>query len=182
MGPIELADVVGLDVAADVGEIIAAELGRPAPDLTRLQRAGRREEARPQERRRVLRLEGRQGRKPRRPERAPPARSDRPADPGARERVRRLSARGRRRGCRPRRCGGHFRHRLRAVPRRPAGLCAQPRRRRGRRRGWRSSPRATAPVSSRTPAGRWSRRLRQRDAEKRERRSGATKVLCYHRN
>jgi len=36
MGPIELADVVGLDVATHVGEIIAAELGRPAPDLTRL--------------------------------------------------------------------------------------------------------------------------------------------------
>jgi 3-hydroxyacyl-CoA dehydrogenase/enoyl-CoA hydratase/3-hydroxybutyryl-CoA epimerase len=36
MGPIELADVVGLDVAHDVGEIIAAELGRAAPDLTRL--------------------------------------------------------------------------------------------------------------------------------------------------
>ncbi len=36
MGPIELADVVGLDVASHVGEIIAAELGRPPPDLTRL--------------------------------------------------------------------------------------------------------------------------------------------------
>lgn len=36
MGPIELADVVGLDVATHVGEIIAAELGKPAPDLTRL--------------------------------------------------------------------------------------------------------------------------------------------------
>jgi 3-hydroxyacyl-CoA dehydrogenase / enoyl-CoA hydratase / 3-hydroxybutyryl-CoA epimerase len=36
MGPIELADVVGLDVATHVGEIIAAELGRAAPDLTRL--------------------------------------------------------------------------------------------------------------------------------------------------
>jgi len=36
MGPIELADVVGLDVATHVGEIIAAELGRPAPDLSRL--------------------------------------------------------------------------------------------------------------------------------------------------
>jgi 3-hydroxyacyl-CoA dehydrogenase/enoyl-CoA hydratase/3-hydroxybutyryl-CoA epimerase len=36
MGPIELADVVGLDVAKDVGEIIAAELSRPAADLTRL--------------------------------------------------------------------------------------------------------------------------------------------------
>jgi 3-hydroxyacyl-CoA dehydrogenase/enoyl-CoA hydratase/3-hydroxybutyryl-CoA epimerase len=37
MGPIELADVVGLDVSIHVGEIIAAELGRAAPDLTRLQ-------------------------------------------------------------------------------------------------------------------------------------------------
>jgi 3-hydroxyacyl-CoA dehydrogenase/enoyl-CoA hydratase/3-hydroxybutyryl-CoA epimerase len=36
MGPIELADVVGLDVCANVGEIIATELGRPLPDLTRL--------------------------------------------------------------------------------------------------------------------------------------------------
>jgi 3-hydroxyacyl-CoA dehydrogenase / enoyl-CoA hydratase / 3-hydroxybutyryl-CoA epimerase len=36
MGPIELADVVGLDVAAHVGEIIAADLGRAAPNLTRL--------------------------------------------------------------------------------------------------------------------------------------------------
>jgi len=36
MGPIELADVVGLDVAAHVGQIIAEELGRPAPDLARL--------------------------------------------------------------------------------------------------------------------------------------------------
>jgi 3-hydroxyacyl-CoA dehydrogenase/enoyl-CoA hydratase/3-hydroxybutyryl-CoA epimerase len=36
MGPIELADVVGLDVAAHVGQIVARELGRPAPDLTRL--------------------------------------------------------------------------------------------------------------------------------------------------
>ena len=36
MGPIELADVVGLDVAAHVGEIIAEELGRPMPNLTRL--------------------------------------------------------------------------------------------------------------------------------------------------
>jgi 3-hydroxyacyl-CoA dehydrogenase / enoyl-CoA hydratase / 3-hydroxybutyryl-CoA epimerase len=36
MGPIELADVVGLDVASHVGEIIANELGRTLPDLTRL--------------------------------------------------------------------------------------------------------------------------------------------------
>jgi 3-hydroxyacyl-CoA dehydrogenase/enoyl-CoA hydratase/3-hydroxybutyryl-CoA epimerase len=36
MGPIELADVVGLDVALHVGEIIAAELGREAPQLSDL--------------------------------------------------------------------------------------------------------------------------------------------------
>jgi len=36
MGPVELADVVGLDVASHVGKIIAAELGRPAPDLSQL--------------------------------------------------------------------------------------------------------------------------------------------------
>jgi 3-hydroxyacyl-CoA dehydrogenase/enoyl-CoA hydratase/3-hydroxybutyryl-CoA epimerase len=37
MGPVELADVVGLDVASHVGEIIAAELGRPAPNFVQLQ-------------------------------------------------------------------------------------------------------------------------------------------------
>jgi 3-hydroxyacyl-CoA dehydrogenase/enoyl-CoA hydratase/3-hydroxybutyryl-CoA epimerase len=36
MGPIELVDVVGLDVAAHVGEIIARELGRAPPQLPRL--------------------------------------------------------------------------------------------------------------------------------------------------
>jgi 3-hydroxyacyl-CoA dehydrogenase/enoyl-CoA hydratase/3-hydroxybutyryl-CoA epimerase len=37
MGPVELADVVGLDVASHVGRIIAEELGRPAPNLTQLE-------------------------------------------------------------------------------------------------------------------------------------------------
>ncbi len=36
MGPIELVDVVGLDVAAHVGEIIARELGRTVTRITRL--------------------------------------------------------------------------------------------------------------------------------------------------
>jgi 3-hydroxyacyl-CoA dehydrogenase / enoyl-CoA hydratase / 3-hydroxybutyryl-CoA epimerase len=36
MGPIELIDVVGLDVAAHVGEIIARELGRPITQIARL--------------------------------------------------------------------------------------------------------------------------------------------------
>ena len=37
MGPVELADVVGLDVCNHVGEIVAAALGRQPPDLSRLQ-------------------------------------------------------------------------------------------------------------------------------------------------
>jgi 3-hydroxyacyl-CoA dehydrogenase / enoyl-CoA hydratase / 3-hydroxybutyryl-CoA epimerase len=37
VGPIELADVVGLDVAKDVGTIIAHELGKPAPMHPRLE-------------------------------------------------------------------------------------------------------------------------------------------------
>ena len=36
MGPVELADVVGLNVAQDVGRIIATELGREAPNLEQL--------------------------------------------------------------------------------------------------------------------------------------------------
>jgi 3-hydroxyacyl-CoA dehydrogenase/enoyl-CoA hydratase/3-hydroxybutyryl-CoA epimerase len=36
MGPVELADMVGLDVLAHVGEIIAAGTGRPVPELRRL--------------------------------------------------------------------------------------------------------------------------------------------------
>lgn len=38
MGPIELADVVGLDVSEHVGVIIAQELGRPVPELPALAR------------------------------------------------------------------------------------------------------------------------------------------------
>ena len=38
MGPVELADVVGLDVCLHVGQIIAAELGREAPKLDHLER------------------------------------------------------------------------------------------------------------------------------------------------
>lgn len=37
MGPVELADVVGLDVCSHVGQIVSRALQRPSPDLTRLQ-------------------------------------------------------------------------------------------------------------------------------------------------
>ena len=36
VGPIELADVVGLDVCKHVGQIVSAALGRPKPDATRI--------------------------------------------------------------------------------------------------------------------------------------------------
>jgi 3-hydroxyacyl-CoA dehydrogenase/enoyl-CoA hydratase/3-hydroxybutyryl-CoA epimerase len=36
MGPVELADVVGLDVCDHVGENVAAALGRASPDLAQL--------------------------------------------------------------------------------------------------------------------------------------------------
>jgi 3-hydroxyacyl-CoA dehydrogenase/enoyl-CoA hydratase/3-hydroxybutyryl-CoA epimerase len=36
MGPIELADVVGLDVCKHVGQIVSAALNRPKPDATRI--------------------------------------------------------------------------------------------------------------------------------------------------
>ncbi len=56
MGPIELIDVVGLDVAAHVGEIIAAQLRRPLTAVPRLSELLAAQKARPQERRRVLRV------------------------------------------------------------------------------------------------------------------------------
>jgi 3-hydroxyacyl-CoA dehydrogenase/enoyl-CoA hydratase/3-hydroxybutyryl-CoA epimerase len=52
MGPVELADVVGLDVCRHVGRIVAEALGRAPPDLARLEE---------RERRRVLPLGRRQG-------------------------------------------------------------------------------------------------------------------------
>ncbi|MGC4111393.1 MAG: 3-hydroxyacyl-CoA dehydrogenase family protein [Nocardioides sp.] len=61
MGPVELADVVGLDVCKHVGDIVSAALESPEAGYLAHRRADRGEEARPQERRRFLRLEGRQG-------------------------------------------------------------------------------------------------------------------------
>jgi 3-hydroxyacyl-CoA dehydrogenase/enoyl-CoA hydratase/3-hydroxybutyryl-CoA epimerase len=37
MGPVELADVVGLDVCKHVGQIVSSALGRATPDLTQLE-------------------------------------------------------------------------------------------------------------------------------------------------
>ncbi len=58
MGPIELTDVVGLDVSLHVGRVLAEALQRRVPDISG--QTGGAEEAGPQERRRILRMAGRQ--------------------------------------------------------------------------------------------------------------------------
>lgn len=58
VGPIELADVVGLDVALHVGAVLAKAFGGSVPDIL-VKRVE--EKARSQERRGLLRLAGRQG-------------------------------------------------------------------------------------------------------------------------
>ncbi len=131
MGPVELADVVGLDVASHVGKIIAAELGRPAPDLAQLEslvaqkKLGRKSGS--------GFYEWKDGKAVKPPaEGRAAARSHRSADPRAGERMRGGAARRRRERSGLHRCRGYFRYGLRAVPGRPDRLCAQPRHSRGR--------------------------------------------------
>ena len=63
MGPIELADVVGLDVCKSVGEIIGAAIGRTPPRAAAAHRsAGGGEKTRAQDRSRLLPMGGWQGR------------------------------------------------------------------------------------------------------------------------
>jgi 3-hydroxyacyl-CoA dehydrogenase len=130
MGPIELADTVGLDICLHVGEMLKADLVRPMPDLSPLLR--KKVEA------------GELGRKtgkgfyewkdgsPVKERDAPEAdRGDgrAPHPPHAR-RLRRLPARGRGRGRGHHRRRHDLRHRLPAVPRRSDAL--HPLARRGR--------------------------------------------------
>jgi len=134
----------------------------PRPQSHPPARARGARQARTQERRRVLSLEGRQARQARRRLRgAPAARSDRSADSRARQRVRRMPARADRGRCRPHRCRRHFRDRLRALPRRTPRLRAGSRRcRRGRAAGGARRPlRRPIPAGFRLGAG--HRRLRR---------------------
>ena len=103
-----------------------------AADAGLAARKGRQGRTRPQDRQGLLHLEGRQGRQVARRDRDRGAvgGNDRPADPADVECLRRLLARRHRRQCRRGRRRHDLRHRLRAVPRRPAELCANPRRRR----------------------------------------------------
>ncbi len=62
MGPIELADQVGLDICLDVGDMLRTEVRRSAAaDAGLAARKGRQGRARPQDRQGLLHLEGRQG-------------------------------------------------------------------------------------------------------------------------
>ena len=63
MGPIELADTVGLDICLHVGEMLKADLVAPdARSLPIAAQEGRGRRARPQDRQGLLRVEGRQAR------------------------------------------------------------------------------------------------------------------------
>ena len=74
MGPVELADVVGLDVCKHVGDIVSKALEQAEARHIAARCAHRREETRTQERRRLLRVARRQGRQiRRRPHAEPPA-------------------------------------------------------------------------------------------------------------
>ena len=85
MGPVELADVVGLDVCRHVGDIVSKALNKQNARHLAARCADRREEARPQERRRLLRVAGRQGSQVRRARRRATRRSRGSPGAGARE-------------------------------------------------------------------------------------------------
>ncbi len=128
MGPIELADIVGLDVCLHVGRILSAAFGGPAPDAVAPLVAAR--QARQQDRPGPLRMARRQGREARRRPRcrAPDDLEDR-LHAGAGQRGHGRAARRRGGGRGSHRCRRDLRFGLRAVPRRAAALCAGTRRR-----------------------------------------------------
>ena len=121
MGPIELADTVGLDVCAHVGKIMslgpggptkldqmvaAGKLGKKSGEGFYVWKDGKPREGRAGDALRQVRAG------------AARPRARRSADPRGREGARREDRRERR----PRRCRRHLRHRLCALPRRPAAL------------------------------------------------------------
>ena len=130
MGPIELADTVGLDVASHVGKILATAFGLPVPRGTaELIAAGH-----------VGRKSGRgyyewRDGKPVKPpdHRACAGRPHRPAHSPVPQRGGCVPARARRRGCGLARCRDDFRHGLRSIPGRPLALRPRARRARDRR-------------------------------------------------
>ena len=93
IGPIELADQVGLDICLDVGDMLRSKFGDSLPPtpawLRDMVASGR---TRPQDRQGLLYLAGRQGRQDRNLaiHSAADRRDDRPADPADVERLRRV--------------------------------------------------------------------------------------------
>ena len=131
MGPIELADQVGLDICLDVGDMLRSKFGDllpPTPAWLR-EKVAKGELGRKSGKGFYMWRDGKAD-KPSGLAVADGAvgRDDRPSDPAAVERLRRLPARRHRRQCRRGRWRRDLRHRLRAVPRRSVELCAHARR------------------------------------------------------
>ena len=131
MGPIELADQVGLDICLAVGDMLRSKFGDllpPTPAWLR-DKVAKGELGRKTGKGFYVWKDGKADKTPARPSTAQPTDGDdRPAGPADVECLRRLPARGHRRQSRHGRRRDDLRHRLCAVPRRPVELCAKPRR------------------------------------------------------
>ena len=140
MGPIELADQVGLDICLDVGDMLRSKFGDalpPTPAWLR-EKVAKGELGRKTGKGFYIWKDGKAQKPPgRSADGTTAARADAGNDrpPGAAdvECLRRLFARGHRRQCRRGRRRDDLRHRLCAVPRRPAELRADARARKRRR-------------------------------------------------
>ena len=158
MGPIELADQVGLDICLAVGDMLRSKFGDSLPPTP----AWLRDKV----------ANGELGRKTGKgfyvwkdgkadkgsgatSTAAADRRDDRPPGAADVECLRRLPARGHRRQCRRGRRRDDFRYRLCAVPRRPAELCPQPRRRKRRLDAARAGGEIRRPVHAGRRLGRF---------------------------
>ena len=123
MGPIELADQVGLDICLDVGDMLRSKFGDtlpPTPAWLR-EKVAKGELGRKTGKGFYIWKDGKADTSRPSPSTVGAVgRDDRPADPADVERLRRLPARRHRRQCRRGRRRHDLRHRLRAVPRRSA--------------------------------------------------------------
>ena len=123
MGPIELADQVGLDICLDVGDMLRSKFGDmlpPTPAWLR-EKVAKGELGRKTGKGFYVWKDGKADKSAATPSTSrTDAGNDRPADAADVERLRRLLARRHRRQCRRGRRRHDFRHRLRAVPRRSA--------------------------------------------------------------
>ena len=130
MGPIELADQVGLDICLAVGDMLRSKFGDllpPTPAWLR-EKVAKGELGRKTGKGFYVWKDGKAEKGQPSPDScAADAGNDRPADPADVERLRRMPARRHCRRRRSRRWRDDLRHRLCAVPRRSAELCPKPR-------------------------------------------------------